>query len=651
MVRKKEWSSFEKDIIEKGKKFYIYGAGFLYKKIIFFVKKSVVSIIDKNAENIEAITNNPIILPKELAKKKIDILSCLNPFDNKYKNKTDEIKYYLEGIEGDFTLYYLPDEYIRNTGIIRWNDTELLLDNLTVLVNGYDRKFIKKAYDGIEEFGAGYLSKLYEEPSSYEYYLDIDNIGLENFDNGLIVHEKGKKSISNYNLSAKNRIWLFGDSRVSGMLNANSTTIAYYLQNLVRKKGFSVINAGIPGRDIERMIYQIDNEKIKEKDYVFLMTGFYEFDDIDNNAIVWAKFIEKAKKIVDSKCALFAYINLPTVLEMKKITSDEKDILLLFNTTEFLDYKKDKISYSNYLIESYCQNKGIRYYNFEKAFNKKRKQYGQVFINLHHYGPIGNKLIAKELDEIIKLDFFMNDLETKNDNSYAQRFESITNRINIMKNEAIELDDYIQDIKEKSIGFVLDNEKIGGVVINANPFTRGHAFLIENALKIVDKLFVFVVSEDASFFSFKDRFNIVKRNTMHNHRVRVVPSGKFCISKYTFPDYFRKEEIQNKVISTYKDIQIFAKKIAPSLNIQYRFVGEEPNDYITRQYNEEMRNELFKYGISFIEIPRAVLKNGEIISATVVRKLYRENKWIEMENFCTQETIHFLKKMKYSTIF
>lgn len=646
MVRKKEWGSFEKDIIEEGKKFYIYGAGVVYEKIIFFCRKDVVSVIDKKAENIRKLTNNPIILPKEIDKKKISILSCLNPFDDNYKNKTDEVKRYLESIKGDFTLYYLPDESIRNTGVLKWKETELLIDNLVVLVKGYDRSFIKKAYDGIEGFGAEYLSRLYEEPSSYEYHLDIDNIGMENFNNGLIVHNNGKKSIPNYNVNAKNKIWLFGDSRVSGMLNANDTTIAYYLQDRVREDGFSVINAGIPGREIERMIFQIDNEEIKEGDYVFLLTGFYEFDDIENNTIVWTKFIEKAKLIVDSKNATFVYINLPTVLEMKRLTDDEQDILLLFNTTEFLDYKKSKIQYSNYLIETNCMKKNIRYFNFEKVFNKKRKQYGQVFINLHHYGPIGNKLIAKELKEIVKLDFFLEDLEEKNVNRYKERLDSVRNRIHIMKNEAIELDDYIQNIRNRSIRFVKDNEKVGAIVMNANPFTKGHLFLVEKALNVVDKLFVFVVSEDTSFFSFNDRFNIVKRNTLHDHRIRVIPSGKFCISKYTFPDYFQKEEIQGKVISTYKDIQLFAKKIAPSLNIQYRFVGEEPNDLITKQYNEQMQRELFKYGISFIEIPRVLSKNGEIISATSVRKLYIEKKWKEMEDFCTQETIQILKEIR-----
>ena len=46
---------------------------------------------------------------------------------------------------------------------------------------------------------------------------------------------------------------------------------------------------------------------------------------------------------------------------------------------------------------------------------------------------------------------------------------------------------------------------VGAIVMNCNPFTLGHLYLIEYAAKEVDKLFIFVVEEDASFFSFDDR--------------------------------------------------------------------------------------------------------------------------------------------------
>ena len=45
-------------------------------------------------------------------------------------------------------------------------------------------------------------------------------------------------------------------------------------------------------------------------------------------------------------------------------------------------------------------------------------------------------------------------------------------------------------------------EKTGAVIMNCNPFTYGHRYLIERALSVVDFLIIFVVEEDMSLFSF-----------------------------------------------------------------------------------------------------------------------------------------------------
>ena len=42
--------------------------------------------------------------------------------------------------------------------------------------------------------------------------------------------------------------------------------------------------------------------------------------------------------------------------------------------------------------------------------------------------------------------------------------------------------------------------KFGAVVMNCNPLTLGHRYLIEQALKQCDYLMIFVVQEDKSFF-------------------------------------------------------------------------------------------------------------------------------------------------------
>ncbi|MBD5522381.1 MAG: adenylyltransferase/cytidyltransferase family protein [Lachnospiraceae bacterium] len=165
--------------------------------------------------------------------------------------------------------------------------------------------------------------------------------------------------------------------------------------------------------------------------------------------------------------------------------------------------------------------------------------------------------------------------------------------------------------------------KIGSIIMNCNPFTYGHRYLIEEALKIVDFLIIFVVEEDKSVFSFDKRFAMVYDGTKDLNNVMVVPSGPFILSQTTFPEYFVKEADEDIVQNVENDITIFAKSIAPKLNIRYRFVGEEPEDLVTNEYNSAMKRILPKNGIELVEIPRKKL-NKQYISASLVRK-YFEN--------------------------
>lgn len=167
-------------------------------------------------------------------------------------------------------------------------------------------------------------------------------------------------------------------------------------------------------------------------------------------------------------------------------------------------------------------------------------------------------------------------------------------------------------------------KKIGSIVMNCNPFTYGHLYLIEQALKKVDFLIVFVVEEDRSIFSFWERFTMVQKGVLDLKNVMVVPSGSFILSQMSFPEYFVKETSEDIVEHTEQDIRTFAQKIAPQLGIKYRFVGEEPNDSVTNQYNLAMKKILPEYDMELIEIPRKKM-NGKYISASLVRKYMEEN--------------------------
>ena len=78
----------------------------------------------------------------------------------------------------------------------------------------------------------------------------------------------------------------------------------------------------------------------------------------------------------------------------------------------------------------------------------------------------------------------------------------------------------LMENKPNGIGSFLDSMtalpatgKVGAAVMNCNPFTIGHRYLIETAAKECDLLYIFVLSEDKSEFSFADRLEMVKRGT------------------------------------------------------------------------------------------------------------------------------------------
>jgi [citrate (pro-3S)-lyase] ligase len=183
---------------------------------------------------------------------------------------------------------------------------------------------------------------------------------------------------------------------------------------------------------------------------------------------------------------------------------------------------------------------------------------------------------------------------------------------------------------------------IGAIVMNCNPFTLGHRFLVEESSSKVDKLYIFVVEEDKSFFPFADRLELVKSGTEDLGNVVVVPSGRYIISSLTFDDYFDKGTIQGQAIDPSNDVKIFARYIAPSLGINVRFAGEEPLDAITQQYNDTMARILPQWGIKFDVIARRE-NDGQVISASRVRSLLEQQNFEAIGQIVPRTTLEYLR--------
>lgn len=183
----------------------------------------------------------------------------------------------------------------------------------------------------------------------------------------------------------------------------------------------------------------------------------------------------------------------------------------------------------------------------------------------------------------------------------------------------------------------------GAIVANCNPFTLGHRYLVEQAAKECDWLYLFILSEDKSRFSAHTRFELAKKGVADLENVIVCPTGKYLISAATFPTYFIKDKTHAEDIKCDMDIEVFTSRFAKALNITKRFVGTEPNSPVTNAYNERLKLILPRYGIKLIEIERKA-QDLEPISASRVRKLITQGKRNELIPLLPQSTMEYIDK-------
>lgn len=163
----------------------------------------------------------------------------------------------------------------------------------------------------------------------------------------------------------------------------------------------------------------------------------------------------------------------------------------------------------------------------------------------------------------------------------------------------------------------------GAIVMNCNPFTLGHLYLIEKAAGMCDNLFIFPVRADRSVFPYDDRLMLIKDGTAHLKNVEILDGGEYIISQATFPTYFLKEMSEASVTYAMLDVDIFARHIVPPLGINIRFAGSEPLDPLTNEYNRAMKTVLEPRGIEVKVIERYEL-GGKPVSASRVRALIKE---------------------------
>ena len=213
----------------------------------------------------------------------------------------------------------------------------------------------------------------------------------------------------------------------------------------------------------------------------------------------------------------------------------------------------------------------------------------------------------------------------------------INDQIVFMENKRTGFSGYLNALEKQKE----DAPRVAALVMNANPFTLGHQYLVEKAASENDILHLFIVSEDASLVPFEVRKKLVMEGTAHLKNIRYHDSGPYIISSATFPSYFQKDE--QAVIESHAmlDLTVFTK-IAAALGITRRYVGEEPTSLVTGIYNQIMSEKLPENGIECVIVPRKE-NNGIVISASTVRQALKEENWKILEELLPETTLNYFR--------
>lgn len=205
-----------------------------------------------------------------------------------------------------------------------------------------------------------------------------------------------------------------------------------------------------------------------------------------------------------------------------------------------------------------------------------------------------------------------------------------------MENRKNGFTDYLTNLsKTKREGFS------AALVMNANPFTLGHQYLVEKAANECDTLHLFIVSEDASLVPFSVRKKLVLDGTAHLPNVICHDSGPYIISNATFPSYFLKDE--EAVIKGHGKLDLIVfTRIAETLSISRRYVGEEPTSQVTGIYNQIMAQQLPLSGIECVIVPRKQAMDKPI-SASTVRQLLQKKDFETLEKLVPATTLDYFK--------
>lgn len=319
-------------------------------------------------------------------------------------------------------------------------------------------------------------------------------------------------------------------------------------------------------------------------------------------------------------------INLKSKVEVCRIKNFLEGFKLKYEDVDYTSIIED-----NDEIIATCSKKN----NIIKCFAVSEAYQGQGLSNIL-ITDITNKLFEEKI--------YHNFIFTKPSNNFL--FQGLgykiiveTDKVSLLETGNNNIYSALRSIK-KDYGIKSD-KRYAALIMNCNPFTLGHKYIVERASKENDNVIIFVVEEDRSSFPFKTRFQLIKEGVKELNNVTVIPGGEYIISSATFPNYFLRKD--DDVLKEYTKIDgsIFGEYFCKELNIVKRYIGSEPYCTVTNTYNETLQEILPKYGVEVNLVERYEVDH-EAISASKVRELLKIGDMEGIKELVPDTTFRFL---------
>ncbi len=447
----------------------------------------------------------------------------------------------------------------------------------------------------------------------------------------------------------KKTVTLIGDSRIFCNTVPSRLNIPSLLQKrfMDENRNCEVKCFSALANSLQNVLGQVRSMKLGKEDIIICGTqalGTYfnirsiprnskETEDTDDVIRLKLMLMREIRDHCEEKGASVVFLYLPTIEDMAGMTEMEKEIAASYGLT----YKPNR---SHRKLLRLCLANDIKILDVTEEFiNTPRVSH---YVDMKHFSIDGEKIVVNSIFEYID-DVLMRDAPIYHEREFMDEALEVHQRFvqKIMSSHIDENEDYMEYLHKLSEG---KSENAGFIIMNCNPFTLGHQYLVEEAAKQVDDLYILVVPEENPHFSYKDRFEMARRAVAKYDNVHMVKGGTALGTRATFPEYFEREQNPNAVIDISKDIYTFCYQVAPALKVKKRFFGTGPNDAVTSQLNEQCRKALPDAGIAFVEIPRKELNNRPV-SASDVRRWLKEKQYDKVREIVPETTYDYLRNV------